>query len=312
MSGHIASILRKNNSHFKVKFWGVRGSYPMPGGGTLSIGGNTSCVAVDVGGRRLIFDAGTGIIGLGKEICAGPMPPPPSYVFLSHTHIDHVMGLCFFEPLLTPKAHTFLLGPGSGRGALTRSLRHLTHSHLFPVSLDELKGKKEIFSLSGGEIVCFGSGRRPRIEAPRSAANGGSGDELMIQTLKSPAHPLNGVILYRVCFRQKSLVYATDIEQQEGGYPDVVEFARGADLLIHDAQYLRHEYESTTKPRKGWGHSTIERAAEVASKAGVKRLALFHHEPMHDDKMMAAIAKQARRLFRRSVIAQEKMVIELI
>lgn len=312
MSGRIAGSLKKENSQFKVKFWGVRGSYPMPSEVTLAIGGNTSCVEAQVGGRRLIFDAGTGIIALGKEICAGTMPPPPSYVFLSHTHIDHVMGLCFFEPLLTPKAHTFLLGPGSARGALTRSLRHLTHSHLFPVSLDELKGKKEIFSLSGGEIVRFGNGRRPRIEAPRSGGNGGPSDELVIHTLKSPAHPLNGVMLYRVCFRQKSLVYATDIEQQEGGYPDVVEFARGADLLIHDAQYLRHEYESPTKPRKGWGHSTIERAAEVASKAGVKRLALFHHEPMHDDKMLAAIGKQASRLFRPSVIAQEKMVIDLI
>lgn len=301
----------RSGAHFQVRFWGVRGSYPTANAATLAIGGNTACVEADVGGRRLIFDAGTGIIELGKEICAGPMPPPATYVFLSHTHIDHVMGLCFFEPLLTPKARTFILGPGSSRGALTRSLRHLTHSHLFPVSLDELKGKKEIFSLDGGESVRFGAGRRPKIEALRSA-NGALAAELVIETRKSPAHPLNGVMLYRVSYRNKSFVYATDIEQQAGGYPEVIEFARGADLLIHDAQYLHGEYVSRVKPRKGWGHSTIDRAAQVARKAGVKRLALFHHEPTHDDEMMAKIARRAKRLFHPSVVAHEKMTIDLL
>ena len=300
----------KSAARFRITFRGVRGSYPTVDARTLGVGGNTSCVEAEVDGRRLIFDAGTGIIGLGKEICEGPMPPPPVYVFLSHTHIDHVMGLCFFEPLLTSKARSFILGPSSSRGALTRSLRHLTHSHLFPVSLDELKGKKEIFSLAGGEIIHFGSGRRPKIEA--SHANGAQADELFIATCKSPAHPLNGVMLYRVHYRNKSFVYATDIEQQEGGYPELIEFMRGADLLIHDAQYLHDEYVSRVKPRKGWGHSTVDLATEVAKKAGVKRLALFHHEPTHGDKMMAKIEKQAKRLFGASLVAHEKMTIDLI
>lgn len=310
MSGPTART--KNTARFRIKFWGVRGSYPTVDATTLGIGGNTSCVEAEVDGHRLIFDAGTGIIGLGKEICTGPIPPAPAYIFLSHTHIDHVMGLCFFEPLLTPKAHTFILGPGSSRGALTRSLRHLTHSHLFPVSLDELKGKKEIFSLTGNEVVRFGAGTRPKIEVARAAVNGAQADELVITTCKSPAHPLNGVMLYRVRYRGKSFVYATDIEQQEGGYPELIEFMRGADLLIHDAQYLHGEYVSRIKPRKGWGHSTVDLAAEVARKAGVKRLALFHHEPTHADPMMARIAKQAKRLFPDSLVAREKMTIDLI
>jgi ribonuclease BN (tRNA processing enzyme) len=310
MSAHTTDD-NKSSAHFTVKFWGVRGSYPTVDAATLAIGGNTSCVEAIVDGRRLIFDGGTGIIGLGKTICGGSMPPPTTYVFLSHTHIDHVMGLCFFEPLLMPTARTFILGPGSTPGALTRSLRHLTHSHLFPVSLDELKGKKEIISLAGGEVVRFGSGRRPKIEASPLSANGAFSEELAIATLKSAAHPLNGVMLYRVHYKNRSFVYATDVEEQEGGYPEIIEFARGADLLIHDAQYLNDEYASKLKPRKGWGHSTIDRAAEVASKAGVKRLALFHHEPTHDDKMMESIGKQAKRLFQDCFIAQEKMTIDL-
>jgi ribonuclease BN (tRNA processing enzyme) len=297
---------------FRVRFWGVRGSYPTTGPNTLEFGGNTSCVEVQAAGRRLIFDAGTGIIPLGKELCNGAAPASAAYVFLSHTHIDHVMGLCFFEPLLTPRAHTFILGPGASRGALTRSLRHLTHSHLFPVSLDELKGKKEIISLAGGEIIRFGSpGRRPKIETAR-ASNGNRADELVITTCKSSAHPLNGVMLYRVYFKGKSLVYATDVEQRNGGYPEIIEFARGADLLIHDAQYLHDEYTSNARPRKGWGHSTVEMAAEVARKAGVKRLALFHHEPTHDDDTMREIARQATGLFRSTVVAAEGMQIDLL
>lgn len=300
----------KANREIRLKFWGVRGSYPTVDRASSTIGGNTSCVEVQVDGRRLIFDAGTGIIPLGKELCNGPAAVPAAYIFLSHTHIDHVMGLCFFEPLLTPKAHTFILGPGRTHGALTRSLRHLTHSDLFPVSLDELKGKKEIFSLAGGEIIRLGlPGHRPKIFPAR--ADNGADSELRIATYKSAAHPLNGVMLYRVSYDKKSFVYATDIEEQDGGYPEVIEFARGADLLIHDGQYLSDEYFSRTQPRKGWGHSTIELAIEVAKKSGVKQLALFHHEPTHDDKTMAMIEARAKQIFQSTVVAYEGMEIVL-
>jgi len=300
----------KSNREIRLKFWGVRGSYPTVDRGSSKVGGNTSCVEVQIDERRLIFDAGTGIIPLGKELCNGIASPAAAYIFLSHTHIDHVMGLCFFEPLLTAKARTFILGPGRTHGALTRSLNHLTHSDLFPVSLDELKGKKEIFSLAGGEIIRFGlPGHRPKINPARADICGES--ELRIATYKSPAHPLKGVMLYRVFYGKKSLVYATDIEEQDGGYPEVIDFARGADLLIHDGQYLSDEYFSRTKPRKGWGHSTIELAIEVAKKAGVKQLALFHHEPTHDDKTMATIAERAKQIFQSTIVAHEGMEIVL-
>ncbi|MGH7794850.1 MAG: MBL fold metallo-hydrolase [Candidatus Binatia bacterium] len=302
----------KGESRFRVKFWGVRGSYPTVDSNKLHVGGNTSCVEVEVDGRRLIFDAGTGIIPLGKELCNGAVPTPTAYVFLSHTHIDHVMGLCFFEPLLTPESRSFILGPGAGRRALARSLRHLTDSHLFPVSLDELKGQKEVISLAGGETIRFGSpGRRPKVETAL-APNGDRFNDLTITTFMSSAHPLNGVMLYRVHFKNKSFVYATDIEQQDGGYPEIIEFARGADLLIHDAQYRRDEYVSRVKPRKGWGHSTVDMATDVAKKAGVKRLALFHHEPTHDDNTMKKIERLARQRFRSTVLAREGMQIDLL
>ena len=296
---------------FRVRFWGVRGSYPTTDPATLRTGGNTSCVEVNAGELRLIFDAGTGIIPLGKEICNGSSARPTAYVFLSHTHIDHVMGLCFFEPLLRADARSFIFGPGNARGTLPRSLRQLTHSHLFPVTIDELKGRKEIHSLRGGEVIRFPSpGKKPLVEKDTTSLSQDSGD-LAITTHKSPAHPRYGVMLYRVSYHDKSLVYATDIEQRQGGYPDMIEFARGADLLIHDAQYLQDEYYSDVKPKKGWGHSTVEIAAEVAEKAGVKQLALFHHEPTHDDKAMAQIEEKSKQLFPRSLIAYEGMELLL-
>jgi ribonuclease BN (tRNA processing enzyme) len=296
---------------FRVRFWGVRGSYPTTNPATLRTGGNTSCVEVRAGEQRLIFDAGTGIIPLGKEICNGATPHPAAYVFLSHTHIDHVMGLCFFEPLLRANARSYIFGPGKASGALTRSLRQLTHSHLFPVSIDELKGRKEICSLQGGEIIRVGApGKKPSVEKI-ALPDPFTSEELTITTHKSPAHPRYGVLLYRVNYRQKSLVYATDIEQKQGGYPDVVQFAQGADLLIHDAQYLHEEYCSELRPKRGWGHSTVEAAAEVAEKAGVKRLVLFHHEPTRDDKAMARVERRSKELFPRSLIAHEGMELSL-
>jgi ribonuclease BN (tRNA processing enzyme) len=306
-----AKHLRASQPALRVRFWGVRGSYPTTDPATLGTGGNTSCVEVNAGGQRLIFDAGTGIIPLGKQICDGLLSRPTAYVFLSHTHIDHVMGLCFFEPLLRANACSYILGPGEAPGALTRSLRQLTHSHLFPVSIDELKGRKEIYSLQGGEVIRLPvPGKKPVIDKNSPLSDQRSSD-LMVTTHKSPAHPRTGVMLYRVSYGGKSLVYATDIEQKPGGYRDIVDFARGADLLIHDAQYLQEEYFSDVRPRKGWGHSTMEAAAEIAEKAAVKRLVLFHHDPAHNDKIMAQIGREGRRLFPQSLIAHEGMELSL-
>jgi ribonuclease BN (tRNA processing enzyme) len=289
----------------------VRGSYPTTDQATRDFGGNTSCVEVVAAGHRCIFDAGTGIIPLGKEICRNDALRPTAYAFLSHTHIDHVMGLCFFEPLLTANSRSYIYGPGNSHGALARSLQQLTHSDLFPVSFDELKGRKLIHSLSGGEQIRFRApGARPLLDRQPGLA-AGADNLLTVATLKSPAHPRFGVMLYRVFCNGKSVVYATDIEQQVGGYPEVIEFARGADLLIHDAQYQHDEYFSTVKPKKGWGHSTIEMAADVARKAEVKRLVLFHHEPAHDDRAMRAIERRAKRLFAGAITARQGGEIEV-
>lgn len=297
---------------FDIRFWGVRGSYPTTDARTLGVGGNTSCVEVSVAGRRLIFDAGTGIIPLGQSLERKPALRAPSYIFLSHTHIDHIIGLAFFAPLLTVKTRSFIYGPGAPGHSLAERLDQMMRTSLFPVSLTELKGEKQIHSLHGHELLQLSPRHAEPILSQSRAESIPSADAVTVATLKSPAHPRDGVMLYRVGYGGKSLVYATDVEQQEGGYPEIIDFAQGADLLIHDAQYLRREYYSKTKSKRGWGHSTVDMAAAVAKKAKVKRLVLFHHEPLHDDRTMKAIGRHGKRLYAPSVIAREGMEISLL
>jgi phosphoribosyl 1,2-cyclic phosphodiesterase len=298
------------HSNFSLRFWGVRGSYAVSHRGALKYGGNTSCVELVAGKHRIIFDAGTGIIGLGKELLKNNPDPLSLNLFLSHTHHDHLSGFYFFDPLFDQRNRINIFGPRSGKRSLAETLRAAMEPALFPIGLDALDAKKSIWSLVGGEGIELRDNR----QAPRITKTVGLSDndnqQPIILTHSSPAHP-NGVILYRVFFQRKSVVYATDLEEAPGGYPDVIEFARDADVLIHDAQYLESEYASAANPRKGWGHSTVESATEVAKKARVKRLVLFHHEPTHDDRCIDQILRLARRRFPATTVAAEGMVISL-
>ncbi len=293
---------------FRLEFWGVRGSYPTPDKTTLAYGGHTSCVEASVGPHHLIFDAGTGIIPLGKKFANGRSGPQHLNLFLSHTHHDHVFGFYFFEPLFRPGNRICVFGPGSPEMSLHDTLRAVMEPRFFPVKLHDINANSKFYSLQGGERIALRDSRDlPRVE--RGAA-GEAGNGVTILVKKSKAHP-NGVLLYRINYRGKSAVYATDVEQKNGGHPDIVHFIRGADVLIHDAQYLNREYHSATSPRKGWGHSTVERAAEVAKRGAVKRLILFHHEPTHDDATITAMEKRAQAIFPATTAAYEGMKLDL-
>jgi phosphoribosyl 1,2-cyclic phosphodiesterase len=295
-----------DQSSFSLKFWGVRGSYPVAQADSLRYGGNTSCVELNAAGQRVIFDAGTGIIRLGKEILAKNKAPLVLHLMLSHTHHDHLLGFYFFEPLFDKRNLIYIFGPGSGRRSLNQTLKAAMDPTLFPVGLDAAPAKKLIRSLAGDESIEFREGARASTVVQTLRSKHTDRRKLTIRTHMSHAHP-NGVMLYRAFYNGKSVVYASDVEEQHGGYPEIIEFVRGADVLIHDAQYLTAEYPR----RKGWGHSTVERAAEVARKAAVKRLVLFHHEPTHDDRCIDRIGKLARRLFPASLVAAEGMILRL-
>jgi len=293
---------------FRLEFWGVRGSYPTPDKTTLAYGGHTSCVEASVGGHHLIFDAGTGIIPLGKKLANGRGGPEHLNLFLSHTHHDHVFGFYFFEPLFRPGNQVCVFGPGSPEKPLHDTLRAAMEPRFFPVKLRDLDANSKFYSLQGGErIELLDSGDLPRVDRA-GADRPENGVTILVK--RSKAHP-NGVLLYRLNYHGKSVVYATDVEQKDGGYPDIIRFIRGADVLIHDAQYLSREYHSSKNSRKGWGHSTVDRAVEVAKKGAVKRLVLFHHEPTHDDETITSMEKRAQRLFPGATAAYEGMKLDL-
>jgi phosphoribosyl 1,2-cyclic phosphodiesterase len=277
----------------RIQFWGVRGSHPTPGPSTVKFGGNSSCVEMRAAGETLIFDAGTGIIPLGRELSATNRNHT-MHVFLSHTHHDHIEGLRFFEPIYRSEWNCFLYGSGRGARALERVLSGAMQPRFFPVSLSELPARVTIKQLSSGRKLQLG--HNPSVS---------------VTIRHSDAHPKIGVNLYRVTCQGRSVVYATDVESAKGGHADVVDFAQGADILIHDAQYTDDEYFGGHINKSGWGHSTVRQAAEAARAAGVGELLLFHHDPGHDDAAVRRLEDEALAIFPRVRAAYEGLVIEL-
>ncbi len=301
---------------FAVTFWGVRGSYPTPGAQTATFGGNTPCVHVRAGKHDLIFDAGTGIIGLGRQLAAQCKPetnPLHLTLFFTHTHHDHTQGFPFFAPARFQLTTLYIFGPKSLNEDLARVLSLSMLPPVFPITVDELPCKRVVRNLIESQVLLYDhSNREPQVlwsqrDADALAQNA---DALCVQVMKSSAHP-QGVFIYRVNFQGRSFVLATDIESYVGQYQKLAQFARGADLLAHDAQYTDALYLHAPVPRQGWGHSTWRMAVETANAANVKQLALFHHEPEHDDAALAEIEKRAQAVRANTFMAREGMTIEL-
>jgi phosphoribosyl 1,2-cyclic phosphodiesterase len=271
-----------------IKFWGVRGSIATPGAATVRYGGNTSCVEVRSGGEIIILDAGTGLRALGKQLLAESKNHPLNLTLLvTHTHWDHIQGLPFFAPIYDARCRLRILG---GHG-LSAGLLAAMNRPYFPVSLKTLSARVKIEELKKFDFK-IGS---VRVRAQQ--AN----------------HP--GVCLgYRLFTPHGSVAYFPDNESRAGGedHP-MVEFVRGADVLILDSQYDSAEYER----HAGWGHGSVDDSVALALAAGVKRLCLFHHDPERNDKQVDSLLKYARKLVAKWKsklkvdAAREGMVIQL-
>lgn len=257
---------------FTVTFWGVRGSIATPGPETAVYGGNTSCVEVQAGGQRIIFDTGTGVRALSQKVLAERRPAQAS-VFYSHVHWDHIQGLPFFTPLYVPGSKLDFYGPKGDRPLFDVLALQMSHP-VFPVKLSDVGATLRFTDLADGARIPLG-------------------DDVTV-TCARLNHP-GGVLAYRVDHGGHSVVYATDTEHYSCVDPRLVRLAQGADLLIYDAMYDDDEYAgSRGAPRTGWGHSTFTEGIRVADAAGVRRLVLFHHDPSHDDQRVRAIEEQAR------------------
>jgi phosphoribosyl 1,2-cyclic phosphodiesterase len=310
---NIKERIMQKDTHFNIKFWGVRGSHPVPGETTNRYGGNTPCVEVQAGNHTIIFDAGTGIIGLGRELARQASKtgqPVNAAIFFSHLHHDHTQGLPFFAPVYTPTAKLNFFVPDMYDQDPQKVLSEVMSTPIFPISFQQTGAEKYIHCVHQAQIVVTNEeGLVPLITPNAQLLE----DAIIIRAMRSHAHP-QGVMIYRVEYQGKSMVYATDTECYVGGDQRLVEFASRADLLIHDAQYTKDHYIGAlagAPVTQGYGHSTADMACSTAQAAQVGQLVLFHHDPNYADKTIASIERQARELFTNTVAAREGQVVNL-
>ena len=311
-----------SKKRFTVRFRGVRGSHPVPGPETVRYGGNTSCVEIHIGDRLIILDAGTGIISLGNDLMKchnatgkdlSERSPIVFTILFSHTHHDHTQGFAFFKPAYLPTSTCYLYGPRLEEEELEAGLSKAMLSPYFPVELEDLSSVRNIRSLHESEMIVF----KQKETAPQVMnyyRDNHSNDpyDVRVRLMRSYAHPNGGVFVYRIEANGRSIVYATDTEGYVGGDQRLIQFARGCDLLIHDSQYMHPDYVVGADTFvQGYGHSTVDMAAEVASHAKAGKLALYHYDPQYSDATIAEMEKRAQSIYKNSIAAYEGLEIDL-
>lgn len=270
-----------------VRFWGVRGSIPCPGPNTVRYGGNTSCVEVRCGDHRLVFDAGSGLRALGLAL-ADEEQTTDIDLFLSHCHIDHLIGLPFFVPAFV-KGNRLRLWAGNlkAAGGVQESVRKLMSYPLFPIEIEAAQGKIEFNDFEPGAVLM-----------PRPG----------IKVMTTPLNHPGGATGYRVEYGGRAMAYITDTELNADEMdPALLELARDASIVIIDTTYTDEELPEHV----GWGHSSWQQAIRLANEAGVGKLFLFHHDPEHDDDEMDRIAASAAKARPGTVVAKEGFSINI-
>jgi len=293
-----------------IKFWGVRGSIPVPGANTVVYGGNTTCIEIITSERhRIIIDAGTGIRELGNCMLKEEFGEGKglAHILFTHSHWDHIQGFPFFAPAYIGKrsedgtripglCNEFnLYGSADVGDRLENIMRGQMDNRYFPVDLGYLSA-----------IINF----KTLIENKTEIGN-------TKITARRLLHP-NGVLGFRIEDQDKILTIATDCEHPNNGTIDanLLELANNADVLIYDGQYTEQEYNPEkfnikAQTKKGFGHSTPDEGVKMAQEAGVKKLVITHHDPLHTDKILSHMEEHTKSLFSNSIFAREGLCIEL-
>ncbi len=275
-----------------IKLWGTRGSVPAPGPETQVYGGNTPCITVEWQESLLVLDAGSGIRRLGNSSTIGRYPV--IHILLTHLHMDHILGLGFFIPLFDPKAEIHIWGPASFNHSLIDRLNRYLSPPLFPVNVRELDSKVSFHEVTHGFFEI--------------------GDFKIYANYVCHPGPTLG---YRVEQGKRVFAYIPDHEPAlgfrnfsiESEWASGYDIAKGADLLIHDAQFTQEAYDNCI----GWGHSSFLHALKFAQLAKAKKLLFFHHDPNHSDTTLERLAKHyLKELPYNAELAKEGAVYELV
>ncbi len=284
-----------SSSPARIRFWGTRGSIAVPGPETLRYGGNTTCLEVRADGEMIILDAGSGIrplgIALEKEF---PTEATKLTLLITHAHWDHIQGFPFFKPAYNPKNQIRIFGFDGAGASFRQILAEPMKAPFFPIAMRELSAKVEIkklsemkFSLGKLEVQAAFVNHPGICVGYRIFTSAGS-----IAFL--PDHEPYEFFLHSARANNLSEEQAKKTAVEERA--KLVEFLRGSDVLILDAQYTDEEYEYHI----GWGHGSISSVVSLALDAEVQTLLLFHHDPNHDDGMVDAMLKSARELVAKS------------
>jgi len=261
-----------------VTFWGVRGSTPCPCEANKRYGGNTACVSVVAPGQdTILFDLGTGLRFFGESLTSDV--PFRGLALVTHLHWDHVQGLPFFTPIHRAGSSLAVCGRHDG-GSLRSAFEEFMRPPFFPVCPTDLAGEITFRDVADTSFN-WGRAKITVGNVPHTGATNG----------------------YRVEFDGVTIAYISDHQQPtDGGAIDdsVLALCAGADLVIHDAQYEPHEFAV----KSSWGHCTVAYAVRVAAEAGAKRLALFHHDPSHDDEVIDRLQAEARCLARGTSVVE--------
>ena len=252
-----------------VTFWGVRGSTPCPSEANRRYGGNTACVSIETPGHDpIVLDLGTGLRFFGESM-VGADEPFRGIALVTHLHWDHVQGLPFFTPIHREGASLTVCGR-CDEGPLQAAFRDFMRPPYFPVRPEDLFGDIDFRDVAD-ETFEWGRARITVADVPHTGATNGYRVEL------------DGIVV----------AYISDHQQPVGDHhvaESVLALCDGADLVIHDAQFEPHEFSA----KADWGHCTVEYAVQVAAEAGAKRLALFHHDPSHDDEVVDRLLADAQ------------------
>tara|TARA_B100001123_G_C15134197_1_gene956647 strand:+ start:79 stop:903 length:825 start_codon:yes stop_codon:yes gene_type:complete len=267
---------------FKVKFWGVRGSIACPSPSHITFGGNTSCIEVSLGGNRIILDAGTGIRNLGQWMLKKDVKH--AKVLMSHTHWDHINGFPFFTPAFEKGYHfSIMAGHLIDSEGIEKVLAGQMAQPTFPVPLEMMDARLDYEDFRAGDSFDLWQG---------------------VKIKTAPLNHPNGATGYRIEYKGKSLVYVTDTEHIIGK-PDqnILELIEGADLVIYDSTYTDSEFVD----KIGWGHSTWQEGVRLCRAANAKSLAIFHHDPDHEDLFMERLESEAKAKWSQAFVAREHM-----